>query len=115
SKALYGCGGNDRLYGAAGNDTLLGGDGNDSLKGGTGADGMTGGAGNDAYYVDNVGDVVTEIAGGGIDTVRTTLSSYALGSEVDRVMFTGSGDFVGTGNALANVLTGGAGNDTLSG
>jgi Ca2+-binding RTX toxin-like protein len=76
---------------------------------------MTGGAGNDIYYVDDVGDAVTEIAGGGIDTVRTTLSSYTLGAEVDRLMFTGSGDFVGTGNALANILTGSAGNDTLNG
>ena len=105
----------NRLTGGAGNDTLDGGDGNDSLNGGAGADAMTGGAGNDTYYVDTVGDTVTEITGGGIDTVRTTLSSYTLGTEVDRVMFTGSGDFVGIGNALANRLTGGAGTDTLDG
>jgi Ca2+-binding RTX toxin-like protein len=38
-----------------------------------------------------------------------------LGAEVDRLAFTGLGDFVGTGNELANILTGGAGNDTLDG
>ena len=115
SNALYGFGGNDRLYGAAGNDTLLGGDGNDQLDGHAGADEMSGGVGNDIYYVDNAGDTVTESPGEGIDTIRTTLSSYTLGAEIDRVMFTGLGNFVGTGNGLANVLTGGAGNDTLSG
>ena len=103
------------LTGGAGNDTLSGNDGDDSLEGGTGADAMTGGAGNDTYYVDAIGDTVMEIAGGGIDTVRTTLSSYALGFEVDRLVFTGSGSFAGTGNGLANVLTGGAGADSLDG
>ena len=115
SNALYGFGGNDRLYGAAGNDTLLGGDGNDQLDGHAGADEMSGGVGNDIYYVDNAGDTVTESPGEGIDTIRTTLSSYTLGAEIDRVMFTGLGNFVGTGNGLANVLTGGAGNDALNG
>ena len=103
------------ITGGAGDDTLEGDDGNDRLNGGAGTDEMTGGAGNDTYYVDNIGDSVTELPGGGIDTVRTTLSSYTLGAEFDRVIFTSTGNFTGTGNALANVLTGGAGNDTLIG
>ena len=105
----------NRLTGGAGNDTLSGHDGDDVLNGGTGADGMTGGADNDTYYVDDAGDAVTEIAGGGIDTVLTTLSSYMLTSEVDRLTFTGAGNFVGTGNEIANRVTGGAGDDTLDG
>ena len=76
---------------------------------------MAGGAGNDIYTVDHVGDVVTELSGEGIDTVQTTLATYTLGANVERVVFTGSGSFVGTGNALDNGLTGGAGNDTLNG
>ena len=105
----------NRITGGAGNDTLSGGAGDDVLNGGTGADAMAGGADNDLYYVDNAGDAVTEIAGGGIDTVRTTLSTYTLTSEVERLQFTGAGAFVGTGNGIANRITGGAGDDTLNG
>ena len=105
----------NRITGGAGNDTLSGGDGDDLLNGGTGADAMAGGADNDLYYVDNAGDAVTEISGGGIDTVRTTLSTYTLTSEVERLQFSGSGAFVGTGNGIANRITGGAGDDTLNG
>jgi Ca2+-binding RTX toxin-like protein len=76
---------------------------------------MAGGAGNDTYVVDNAGDVVTEAAGAGTDTVQTTLASYALSANVENLTFTGAGNFSGTGNALNNTLAGGAGNDTLNG
>ena len=67
---LLGTGGpGDTLRGGAGNDTLTGANGDDMLDGGIGADTMTGGAGNDTYIVDDPGDVVTEGAGGGYDTV----------------------------------------------
>ncbi|MBS7789504.1 hypothetical protein KTR66_05835, partial [Roseococcus sp. SDR] len=112
---LTGNAGNDTLNGGAGNDTLLGGAGNDTLNGGAGNDSMAGGADNDTYVVDTVGDVVTEAANEGTDTVQTTLASYTLGANVENLLFTGAGAFTGTGNALANSITGGAGNDTLSG
>lgn len=48
------------LTGNAGNNTLWGLGGDDTLDGGVGADVMIGGDGNDTYYIDNVGDVVTE-------------------------------------------------------
>jgi hypothetical protein len=76
---------------------------------------MTAGQGNDTYVVDNVGDVVTENAGEGTDTVRTSLSSYTLGANVENLIFTGSGNLAGTGNALGNGITGGAGNDASYG
>ena len=112
---LNGGAGNDTLNGFAGNDTLNGGAGNDVLNGGVGADVMSGGTGNDTYYVDNAGDTVTENPNEGTDTVKTTLSSYTLGPNVENLTFIGSGSFVGTGNVLANIITGGAGNDTLTG
>ena len=105
--------GNDTLVGDAQNNVLIGGAGNDTLNGGVGADTMSGGLGNDTYIVDNAGDVVTEAAGEGTDTVNTTLGSYTLGANVENLNFTGAGNFAGTGNTLANVIVGGAGNDTL--
>ncbi len=96
-------------------NTLTGGAGNDTLDGGAGADLMTGGAGNDTYVVDNAGDVVVETADGGTDTVETTLSSYTLGANIENLRFVGIGNFTGTGNELANTLTGGDDNDTLDG
>jgi serralysin len=56
-----------------------------------------------------------ESANAGTDTVLTTLNSYTLPANVENLSFIGSGDFIGTGNGLANTMTGGAGNDTLAG
>jgi hypothetical protein len=112
---IDGLAGDDRLYGSTGDDTLLGGLGNDRLDGGSGIDAMTGGDGNDWYYVDAPGDAVSESPGGGVDTVRTTLASYVLGEEVERLRFAGIGDFTGTGNDLGNRLWGGGGSDVLAG
>ncbi len=107
--------GADRLYGEAGNDTLKGDGGNDWLDGGLGADSMAGGVGDDTYVVDSAADRVVEGAGAGTDTVRTALGSYTLGANLENLVYTGIGSFAGTGNSLANDITGGIGADTLSG
>ncbi|MSQ20216.1 MAG: calcium-binding protein [Betaproteobacteria bacterium] len=112
--------GGDTLQGGAGNDKLFGGIGSDLLNGGTGADVMNGGSGNDTYIVDHIDDNVNENVGGGTDTVQTTLASFnlnlATNANVENLTFIGTtGDFTGIGNELANVLSGGAGNDTLFG
>jgi serralysin len=110
---LRGNGHDNTLVGLAGNDTLIGGNGNDT---------MLGGAGNDDYRVDRAGDVVTESAGAGSDTVHSRVNC-ALSANVEDLVLTGNA-LAGTGNALNNVLTGdardnllegGAGNDTLEG
>jgi Ca2+-binding RTX toxin-like protein len=75
---------------------------------------MTGGAGSDTYFVDAAGDIVNEFGEVGIDTVRTTLVSYTLGQNVENLTYLGTANFTGTGNAWANIMTGGTGNDTLS-
>ncbi|WP_281069176.1 M10 family metallopeptidase C-terminal domain-containing protein [Rhizobium sp. CIAT894] len=96
-------------------NTITGGAGNDTLDGGAGNDTLIGGAGNDIYVVDSASDVVTEAVNAGTDEIRTALASYTLGNNVENLTYTGSGNFTGTGNALANTITGGAGNDVLDG
>jgi serralysin len=110
------------LLGGAGNDKLVGGAGHDVLDGGTGNDQLLGGTGDDRYIVDAAGDVVTELAGEGVDTVQSSIS-YTLGANVENLLLTGIAT-VGTGNDLNNILIGnelsnelfgGGGNDRLIG
>lgn len=95
--------------------TIVGNAGINLLDGGGGADTLIGGAGNDTYVVDHAGDRVVEDVGAGYDLVRTSLSSHTLAANVENLTYTGAGAFAGTGNDLVNVITGGAGNDTLDG
>ncbi len=111
---LNGGTGNDQLNGGDGTDILNGGDGNDVLTGGLGADAMSGGLGDDAYYVDDVTDTVSESAGQGSDTVRTTVT-FTLSANVENMVLEGVGNINGTGNGLVNAMTGNAGNNTLDG
>jgi len=114
---LTGNAGNNVLTGGLGADSLSGGDGADTLNGGTGADTMIGGDGTDTYYVDNVGDVVSEtnpLAAGGADLVNAEID-YTLGDNVETLRLTATGAVNGTGNALSNVLFAGAGNNILDG
>jgi Ca2+-binding RTX toxin-like protein len=117
---LLGLAGNDTLSGGDGNDTLDGGLGNDSLIGGIGNDSMIGGAGNDTYVVDVTTDVVVELANEGTDLIQTALTSYTLDTtngsvNVENLTYTGTAAFTGTGNALANLITGAGGADRLTG
>jgi uncharacterized delta-60 repeat protein len=107
----------DSLYGGDGNDTLDAGAGNDTLDGGAGKDLLIGGLGDDLYIVDASGDIVTEAAdaGSGTDTVQTALSSLALAVNVENLVYTGSGNFSGKGNASDNHIDGAGGADKLSG
>jgi Ca2+-binding RTX toxin-like protein len=124
SESMTGAAGKSNIMsGLDGNDSLLGDGGADRLDGGLGADTMRGGAGNDTYVVDNVGDVVIENAGEGLDFIESSVS-YTLSDNVENLALTGTAAINGTGNGLNNaivgnsannVLTGGAGTDTLMG
>ena len=115
SKALSG---NDTITGGDGDDHILGFAGDDVIDGGKGADKMEGGDGNDTYILDNKGDTVVETAGAGtgIDTAKIGVVDIATAfTNVENYIFTGKGDWVFTGNDLDNIITAGAGNDTLNG
>jgi serralysin len=75
---------------------------------------MSGGAGYDTYVVDAAGDSVTEASGEGTDTVQAGVS-YTLGTNVENLTLTGTGNINATGNTLNNTLTGNAGSNVLSG
>src|SRR5215813_5511309 len=84
------------------------------LDGKAGADTLEGLGGNDTYVVDNSGDVVIEIAKGGIDTVRSSVSFTLSDPNLENLTLL-DGAVSGTGNALANIITGNAGDNTLDG
>ncbi|CAN5605755.1 hypothetical protein BH10PSE4_BH10PSE4_24950 [soil metagenome] len=99
--------------GTAAADTLIGAGGADTLDGGAGADSLVGGAGNDLYIVDN-SDVVVEAVGGGFDTVQTSKTWIATaGSEIERIVATGTTSINLTGNSFAMSLEGNAAANTL--
>ncbi len=111
------------LVGNIAANTLRGLEGNDTLDGGLGADTLIGGTGDDTYVIDNAGDSVVELAGEGIDAVRSRVST-ALTDNVENLSLIGINAINGTGNELnndirgnaaANILTGGRGNDSLAG
>ena len=80
---------------------------------------MRGLGGNDTYYVDNVGDVVNEAAGGGNHQVLTTVSyTLTAGQEIEALSTTnsaGTGAINLTGNASAQTITGNAGANSING
>ena len=81
--------------GSTGDDILL------SAASG-GANTLIGLVGNDLYYVSHTGDTVTEIAGGGSDTVVAT-ADYTLPANVEALYLVGTG-LTGTGSAGADTL-----------
>ncbi|MER8715572.1 calcium-binding protein [Mesorhizobium sp. M1295] len=108
--------------------TIQGNAGANVINGLGGADTMTGYGGNDIYYVDNAGDRINEVAGGGADRLLSTVS-YALSaassvellatnnpSATTAINLTGNA-FAQTvrGNSGANVIDGGGGADIMVG
>ena len=107
---------------------LTGNDADNSLDGRGGNDTLIGGAGNDTYVIDSTGDVITEAATSGTDTVQVAIATvggtYTVAANIENATLVNSVAFNLTGNAADNVLTGndannvligGLGNDTLIG
>jgi Ca2+-binding RTX toxin-like protein len=98
-------------------DKVIATDFNDTLSSSSAGTTLQGGAGDDLYVVGNQSVVVTEAAGGGTDEVQTALISLNIASyaNVEKLTYTGTVNFVGTGNANDNIIIGGVGNDTFVG
>ena len=105
--------GADRIIGNTGDNELHGMRGNDNIFGISGTDTMVGGAGNDLYTTDG-GDSIIESAGNGTDTVRSSVS-HSLGANLENLILSQTSNSSGSGNSLANTLTGNVGNNTLNG
>jgi Ca2+-binding RTX toxin-like protein len=110
--------------GDAGNNVITGSGAANVIEGGLGVDTLMGGAGSDTYVVDTSTDVISETlslsAGGGSDTVVSSVNYSLTAVNVENVTLNGStatvaagnsGDNTLTGNTLANTLSGGDGND----
>ncbi|MBP0616572.1 S8 family serine peptidase [Jiella mangrovi] len=127
NNTIVGNSGANVLNGGNGNDILIGNAGDDIFNDLSGADAMYGGRGSDTYYVDNVGDTITELKGeGALDQVFSSISFklYTQSQYLETLTLTGTADIDGmgnarnntiTGNSGANVLNGGSGNDLLIG
>jgi Ca2+-binding RTX toxin-like protein len=111
---ITGNSGNNTMAGDDGDDTLIGGAGDDFLDGGEGTDSLIGGVGNDVYVVNDPNDSIEEDAGGGIDTVRSSID-FSLSANVENLSLQGEADLSGTGNDADNQIFGTIGNNALSG
>lgn len=119
--------GNDTVSGGAGDDEITGGLGNDKLVGGDGSDTLTGGSGNDVLEggkgIDSV-NYASAVAGVKIDLLKGTATSIGspnasgIGTDtiktLENIIASDYGDKL-TGNADANNVDAGSGNDTLDG
>jgi Ca2+-binding RTX toxin-like protein len=105
------------MRGSLGIDELYGREGDDIIYGGTGAaNSLYGQEGNDTYYADAVGDAVIEFANQGNDTVYASVSAFTLRDNVENLIYTGTGSFIGVGgDATDNMIRGGSGDDQISG
>ena len=116
---ISGGGGNDTLNGDSGNDTILGGVGDDWIDGGTGIDAIIGGGGNDVMIVNDAGDQIVEVAGGGSSDRVAARVSYELstGVEVELLTTTASGGLANidlTGNEFSQMIVGNAADNVIA-
>ena len=86
---------------------------NNVLTGNSAVNTLAGGTGNDTYII-GTGDIVTEAANAGTDTVQSNIT-YTLGNNVENLTLTGSNAINGTGNTLGNLLLGNSGANILNG
>jgi len=96
----------EKVFGTFQNDTFTG-----NVAGVT----LEGSAGDDVYIVGSEGVTIIEENHLGYDELRTSLNTIKMDPFIEKLTFTGTGDFKGYGNAGDNEIIGGAGNDWLWG
>jgi uncharacterized protein (DUF2141 family) len=120
--AQLGTAGPDALIVGAENALLFGIGGNDTLTGGVGSDTLVGGDGNDVFVISDTLDLIIETAGGGADTIITSVSmtmpdhveTFQIAAGISGITITGgAGNDMLIGNGLSNNLNGGAGDDVI--
>jgi Ca2+-binding RTX toxin-like protein len=105
---------NNMIIGNGASNRLNGGAGGDTLDGGVGIDTLIGGTGDDTYFTDG-SDELTEVANGGTDTVKSSVSNTLWSAFIENLTLTGSADIAGSGNSLDNIITGNIGKNSLFG
>jgi RHS repeat-associated protein len=106
--------GSDTIDGGAGNDTIDGGDGNDSLMGGSGNDSLHSGLGTDTLDGGDGDDVLRSLLGD--DIIKNGNAwSYSGGETSANLLIGGAGNDTLLGSLGADTLRGGIGNDSLHG
>jgi Ca2+-binding RTX toxin-like protein len=109
----------ENVVGSQFDDELTGDAADNRIDGWLGADTLAGLGGNDTYAVDNLGDVVTEAAGQGFDSLFTKISyTLAAGSEIEwfsTITNSATTAIDLTGNELSNYIIGNQGANTLRG
>lgn len=118
----------DYIFGYAGNDKITGGNGNDNLVGGAGADAIAGGDGIDRIFYHEATTGVTvslltpslntgEAKGDTFSSIENLTGSNfndsLFGNAVANSIVAGSGNDIIKGYGGLDALTGGAGNDTF--
>ncbi|BBL73323.1 beta strand repeat-containing protein [Methylomagnum ishizawai] len=109
--------GNIDATGSTAANTLNGNGGDNVLTdGGTSADSMAGGAGNDTYFVNNIGDKITESSGaanGTADWVQSSVT-FTLTDNIEKLSLLGTTSAInGKGNSSSNTIIGNGGNNIL--
>lgn len=110
------------------NNIITGSSGSNFIDGGLGNDAMIGLRGNDIYYINAIGDMITESSFaqdslGGVDTAFISITNDTLDGNVENLTLIGTaakgtGNSLNNrliGNSLANTLIGLDGNDFLEG
>jgi Ca2+-binding RTX toxin-like protein len=107
----------ENVTGSTHGDNITGNDQANVLDdGGAGSpDSLQGNKGDDTYVVHNAGDTLVEFANEGHDTVLTTLTNVTLLTNFEDLKYSGTANFTGTGNGVANLIQGDAGSDHLIG